>query len=41
VEDLSQGSSELRSKLPALLDKCELLMRVGDEYRIQTEESAA
>ena len=41
VEDLSQGSSYLRSKLPGLLDKCELLMRVGDEYRIQTEESAA
>ncbi|MCC4767324.1 BREX system P-loop protein BrxC [Methanosarcina sp. DH1] len=41
VEDLSQGSSYLRSKLPSLLDNCELLMRVGDEYRIQTEESAA
>ncbi len=41
VEDLSQGSSALRSKLPVLLNKCELLMRVGDEYRIQTEESAA
>jgi hypothetical protein len=41
VEDLSKGSSSLRGKLPGLLDKCELLMRVGDEYRIQTEESAA
>ena len=41
VENLSHGSSSLRSKLPNLLDKCELLMRVGDEYRIQTEESAA
>lgn len=41
VEDLSQGSSALRSKLPGLLDKCDLLMKVGDEYRIQTEESAA
>jgi len=41
VEDLSLGSSLLRSKLPSLLDKCELLMRVGEEYRIQTEESAA
>lgn len=41
VEDLTQGSSALRSKLPSLLDKCELLMRVGDEYRIQTEESSA
>jgi len=41
VEDLSLGSSALRSKLPGLLDKCELLIKVGDEYRIQTEESAA
>ncbi|MBF0101465.1 MAG: BREX system P-loop protein BrxC [Desulfobacterales bacterium] len=41
VTNLSKGSSFLRSKLPALLDKCELLMKVGDEYRIQTEESSA
>lgn len=41
VEDLSSGSSSLRSQLPGLLDRCELLMKVGDEYRIQTEESAA
>ncbi|MGV2335619.1 MAG UNVERIFIED_CONTAM: hypothetical protein LVR18_16405 [Planctomycetaceae bacterium] len=41
VEDLGAGSSLLRSRLPALLDKCELLMKVGDQYRIQTEESAA
>jgi hypothetical protein len=41
VEDLIQGSSGLRSKLPGVLDTCELLMKVGDEYRIQTEESAA
>lgn len=41
VEDLTKGSSALRSKLPSVLDKCELLMKVGDEYRIQTEESAA
>lgn len=41
VENLAHGSSGLRSKLPGLLDKCELLMKVGDEYRIQTEESAA
>lgn len=41
VENLSRGSSALRSKLPGLLDTCELLMKVGDEYRIQTEESAA
>jgi hypothetical protein len=41
VENLPNGSSSLRSQLPGLLGKCELLMRVGDEYRIQTEESAA
>lgn len=41
VEDIREGSGLLRSKLPGLLDKCELLMKVGDEYRIQTEESAA
>jgi len=41
VEDLTLGSSALRSKLPGLLAKCELLMMVGDEYRIQTEESSA
>lgn len=41
VEDLPSGSGTLRSKLPGLLNKCELLMKVGDEYRIQTEESAA
>ena len=41
VEDLSAGSSSLRSALPGLLDKCAILMKVGDEYRIQTEESIA
>lgn len=41
VEDLAVGSSSLRNKLPGLLDKCEILMKVGDEYRIQTEESTA
>ena len=41
VQNLSEGSSALRGKLPVLMDKCELLMKVGDEYRIQTEESAA
>lgn len=40
VEDLSQGSSGLRSKLPGILDNCKLFMKVDDEYRIQTEESA-
>jgi len=41
VDDLASGSSLLRNRLPGLLDKCELLMKVGEEYRIQTEESAA
>lgn len=41
VQNLSGGSGALRGKLPILMDKCELLMKVGDEYRIQTEESAA
>ena len=41
VENLSEGSSALRGKLPGLLNKCELLMKIGDEYRIQTEESTA
>lgn len=41
VKNLNDGGSCLRGKLPGLLDKCELLMKVGDEYRIQTEESAA
>ncbi len=40
VEDLTAGSSALRSKLPKLLDDSSLLIKVGDEYRIQTEESA-
>lgn len=41
IEDLPHGSGNLRSKLPSLLKKCSLLMMVGDEYRIQTEESTA
>jgi hypothetical protein len=41
VEDIAKGSSDLRSRLPVLLDKCKLLMKIGDEYRIQTEESQA
>ncbi|MBI4904787.1 MAG: BREX system P-loop protein BrxC [Acidobacteria bacterium] len=41
VEDLGAGSSGLRNQLRGLLDKCDLLIKVGDEYRIQTEESAA
>jgi len=39
VEDLTEGSSALRNKLQDLLDNCKLLMKVGDDYRIQTEES--
>lgn len=41
VTNLSQGSSSIRSKLPGLMEKCELLIKVKDEYRIQTEESSA
>jgi len=41
VNDISGGSSGLRARLPGLLDSCELLIKIGDEYRIQTEESAA
>lgn len=41
VEDLNAGSGSLRSSLPPLLDKCELLIKVGNEYRIQTPESVA
>lgn len=41
VTNLPKGSSALRNKLPGLLDDCELLIKVEDEYRIQTEESAA
>ncbi len=41
IENLPQGSGNLRSQLPKLLDNSDLLMKVGDEYRIQTEESSA
>jgi hypothetical protein len=41
VDDLTAGSTLLRSKLPGLLDNCPLLMKVEDEYHIQTTESAA
>ena len=41
VENLSEGSTALRSKLPGVLNNCELLIKVGDEYRIQTQESVA
>lgn len=41
VSDLAAGSSSLRSQLPGILEKCKLLMKVNDEYCIQTEESTA
>ena len=41
LEDITTGSAKLRSKLPSLLDNCDLLIKVGDEYRIQTAESQA
>ncbi|HLC04780.1 MAG TPA: BREX system P-loop protein BrxC [Anaerolineales bacterium] len=41
VEDLAEGSAGLRAKLPGILDGCEILMKVKDEYRIQTEVSQA
>ncbi|WP_300670196.1 BREX system P-loop protein BrxC [Desulfoluna sp.] len=49
VENLNEGSSKLRSRLQALIHeklpsgakKYDLLVQIGDEYRIQTEESAA
>jgi hypothetical protein len=43
VENLAEGSSGIRSRLPELLKKenCPILMMIGDEYRIKTEESQA
>ncbi|ADH86834.1 BREX system P-loop protein BrxC [Desulfurivibrio alkaliphilus] len=41
LEDLAAGSGSLRRRLPALLDGCKLLMKIGNEYRIQTAESTA
>jgi len=41
VTDLAAGSSFLHNKLPKLLAECDLLMQVGEEYRIQTEENSA
>ncbi|MGB3616630.1 MAG: BREX system P-loop protein BrxC, partial [Catalinimonas sp.] len=40
VDDLKAGSGRLRARLPELLDGCELLIRVEDEYRLRTKESA-
>ncbi len=44
VEDLKRGGARLRKKIPALLAELEdqgVLMKVGDEHRLQTRESAA
>ncbi len=44
VQNLKEGSAKLRKDIPALLDKLEedgKVMRVGDEYRLQTQESGA
>lgn len=41
VDDLSAGSSQLRSELPSLLNNCEIILKTGDSYAIQTEESSA
>ena len=44
VEDLRQGSGELRQRLPKLLDDLvedSLLMQIDEEYRLQTREGAA
>lgn len=40
VEDLNTGSGGLRAQLPALLDQCDQLDKIGDEYHIRTAESA-
>lgn len=44
VKDLKEGSAKLRKDIPALLGALEQegkVMRVGDEYRLQTRESSA
>ena len=41
IVDLSTGSAPLRFQLPTLLDSCPLLMKIGEEYRVQTEENTA
>lgn len=41
VENIAEGSAPIRSRLPGLLDDCKLLMKIEDEYKIQTEESQA
>lgn len=41
LEDLQAGSGELRKAIPRVAGDCELLMKVGGEYRIQTKEGLA
>lgn len=43
VDDLTQGSTSLRQRIPALLDELvekSILMKLDDEYRLQTAEAA-
>ena len=40
VSDLNEGSAELRKNLPAILDECSALQKLGDTYRVQTKESS-
>lgn len=40
VDDLAAGGTALRARLPSLLDGCQLLMKIKDEYHVQTTESA-
>jgi hypothetical protein len=39
VEDIHEGSSKLAARLETLLEDCEFLMKIDDEYHIQTPES--
>jgi hypothetical protein len=44
MDDLRAGSAALREALPEALERCvaeKILMRVGDGFRVQTEESVA
>ncbi len=41
LEDLTAGSGYLRGVLPELLDNCDLVMKIDNQYRIQTKESIA
>ncbi|MDR1080623.1 MAG: BREX system P-loop protein BrxC [Deltaproteobacteria bacterium] len=39
LENLEDGSSGLRREIPEIADNCHLIMKVGDEYHIHSEES--